>query len=205
MAPDNPFLNALLADPDDDTLRLAMADWLDENDQPARAEFVRVQVELARGAPDRDRLRALERRQRDLLVAHDAEWVAPLAAVLGCAPGRWGGWVFRRGFVEYFNLPAGVVNKHGAKLAKLTPVRELFLRPCSAGSVVALCRKPWLASVTHLYLEGVALTTSACEAMLDSPHLGNLRVLRFAGIRSGRAGERFHQRFGPIYLPNWRG
>ena len=205
MMPDNPFLKALLADPEDDTLRLAMADWLDENDQPARAEFVRVQIELARGVPDRARLRYLELRQRDLMIAHDTEWVAPLAKVLGCEPGRWGGWVFRRGFVEYFNLPATVINKHGGKLAKLTPVRELFLRPCTAGSVVALCRKPWLASVTHLYLEGVGLTTSACEAMLDCSYLTNLRVLRFAAIMSESAGKRFHQRFGPMYLPNWRG
>src|SRR4051812_28174157 len=106
MTPDNPFLRALLAEPDDDTLRLATADWLDENDQPARAEFVRVQVELARGVEDRDRRRHLELRQRDLLVAHDAEWVAPLAKVLGLKKGQWGGWVFRRGFAEYFRLPA---------------------------------------------------------------------------------------------------
>ena len=117
-----------------------------ERDQPARAEFVRVQIELARGVPDRDRRQFLELRQRDLLVAHDAEWVAPLAKVLGRKPGEWGGWVFRRGFVEYFNLPATVVNTHGAQLAKLTPVRELFLRPCNPTHVVALCREhlPWV-------------------------------------------------------------
>jgi uncharacterized protein (TIGR02996 family) len=31
----------------EDTLRLIYADWLEENDQPERAEFIRVQVELA--------------------------------------------------------------------------------------------------------------------------------------------------------------
>ena len=128
MTPDNLFLQALLAEPDDDTLRLAMADWLDENDQPERAEFIRVQIELARGVSDRAHLRELELRQRDLLIAHDKEWVAPLARVLQCKPGQWGGWVFRRGFAEYFNLPARVINKRGGELAKLTPVRELFLR-----------------------------------------------------------------------------
>lgn len=42
---------AICATPADDTPRLAYADWLDENDQPARAEFVRVQVELAKVKP----------------------------------------------------------------------------------------------------------------------------------------------------------
>jgi uncharacterized protein (TIGR02996 family) len=196
MTPDNPFLQALLARPDDDTLRLAMADWLDEHDQPARAEFVRVQVELARGVADRARRRALELRQRDLLVAHEAEWAEPLAEVLRCEPGRWGGWVFRRGFVEYFHLPAPVVNKYGGRLAGLTPVRELFLRPCNSANVVALCRRPWLESVTHLYLEGVNLTPLAVVALLDSPYLPDLRVLRYAGAAVPETlAEDFRRRF----------
>jgi uncharacterized protein (TIGR02996 family) len=198
MAPDNPFLQALLAGPDDDTLRLAMADWLDENDQPARAEFIRVQIELARGA-DRARRRHLEARQRDLLVAHDREWVAPLAKVLRCKTGQWGGWVFRRGFVEYFHLPAPVVNKYGTQLAELTPIRELFLRPCNAENVVALCRNPWLVSVTHLYMDGVRLTPPAMLAMLESPYLTNLRLLRYE--RHTPAGDlalAFHRRFAAV-------
>ena len=42
------LLRAICAHPDDDTPRLIFADYLDENDQPARAAFVRAQVELAR-------------------------------------------------------------------------------------------------------------------------------------------------------------
>jgi uncharacterized protein (TIGR02996 family) len=199
MTPDNPFLQALLAEPDDDTLRLAMADWLDENDEPARAEFIRVQIELARGVLDRARRCQLELRQRDLLVAHDKQWVAPLAEVLGLRKGEWGGWVFRRGFVEYFNLPAAVINKFGGKLAKLTPVRELFLRPCTSGNVVALCQKPWLRSVTHLYLEGVRLTTPASLALLNCPHLKNLRVIRYTSFTLPASDvDRFERRFGRL-------
>lgn len=42
------LLAAVLASPDDDTPRLAFADWLGENGQGERAEFIRVQCELAR-------------------------------------------------------------------------------------------------------------------------------------------------------------
>jgi len=197
MTPENPFLQALLAEPEDDTLRLAMADWLDENDQPARAEFIRTQIELTRGASDRERRCALELRQRDLLMAHADEWVAPLAEVLECPRGQWGGWVFRRGFVEYFHLPATVINKHGAKLSRLTPVRELFLRPCTAGSIVVLCRaRPWVRSVTHLYLDVRGLSDDAAEAMMACPHWTALKFLRYTmSTMSDPVKKRFCQRF----------
>jgi uncharacterized protein (TIGR02996 family) len=42
------LLDAIIADPADDTVRLAYADWLEEHDLPNRAAFIRVQVEAAR-------------------------------------------------------------------------------------------------------------------------------------------------------------
>lgn len=45
------LLAAIIAHPAEDTPRLVYADWLDENGQHERAEFIRVQVELSRG-PD---------------------------------------------------------------------------------------------------------------------------------------------------------
>lgn len=172
MSPDNPFLKALLADPDDDTLRLAMADWLDENDQPARAEFIRVQVELARGVPDRARRTPLEVRQRDLLLAHEGDWVRPLADVLGCGPRQWGGWVFRRGFVEYFRIRVGQLVSCGPALAKLTPLRELTI-------------------------EGV-LTDSAAEMLIASPYMWRVRSIYFADTSDLSPGvaRRFRKQFG---------
>lgn len=195
MTPDNPFLQALLAEPDDDTLRLAMADWLDEHDQPARAEFIRVQIALARGVAIRDRRCELELRQRDLLVAHDTEWVAPLAQVLECKPGQWGGWVFRRGFVEYFRLPAHTLVSCGARLVRLTPVRELNLLDCDSGSLQDLWQQPWLRSVTHLY--GLELHPSTAEAMLNCPYLTGLRVLQSRWNQLDKTlRRRLLQRFG---------
>jgi len=42
------MLAAIIAHREDDTPRLVMADWLEENGEPARAEFIRVQCELSR-------------------------------------------------------------------------------------------------------------------------------------------------------------
>lgn len=178
MSPDNPFLRALLADPDDDTLRLAMADYLDEHDDAPRAEFVRVQVELARGVEGRARRDRLEVRQSKLLISHEADWVRPLAEVLGCEPGEWGGWVFRRGFVEYFRLPVDRLVTCGAALAKLTPLRELVI-------------------------EG-ALTDYAAELLIASPYMWRVRRIHEmdSGGLSPRVAERFRRQFAAPLGPD---
>jgi uncharacterized protein (TIGR02996 family) len=41
------FMAAILADPDENTTRLAFADWLDEQGQGGRAEFIRLQLRYA--------------------------------------------------------------------------------------------------------------------------------------------------------------
>ena len=58
----------------DDLPRLVLADWLDENGQPERAEFARIQVEVSHPSADGVRMEKLKRREADLLAAHEDEW-----------------------------------------------------------------------------------------------------------------------------------
>jgi uncharacterized protein (TIGR02996 family) len=68
------FLQAIRAEPDDDAHRLVYADWLDENGDPDRAEFIRVQCELARCPEGAERRSALAARAAELLAAHRLAW-----------------------------------------------------------------------------------------------------------------------------------
>lgn len=66
------LLDAIREFPDDDTIRMAYADHLDEIGNAARAEFIRVQVELAflilpSSSSDDTRRTELRRRERELL------------------------------------------------------------------------------------------------------------------------------------------
>src|SRR5579872_2277007 len=85
------FLHAILEQPDDEVARLAYADWLMEQDDPApvaRGEFIQVQCRLARWeeplaswdacAVAAEELPRLRRRERELLAAHGAAWGKPL-------------------------------------------------------------------------------------------------------------------------------
>src|SRR5262245_58838195 len=97
MTSEESFLQAIIDRPDDDAPRLIYADWLEENGRTgadrARAEFIRVQVELERLPADDDRRAELAARQDQLLAKHWADWVRPLEP-FGHVTG------FRRGFPE---------------------------------------------------------------------------------------------------------
>jgi uncharacterized protein (TIGR02996 family) len=68
------LLQAILENPDDDAPRLVYADWLDEHGDADRAEFIRVQCELARGASTPRRSEVLTDRARQLQSAHGSRW-----------------------------------------------------------------------------------------------------------------------------------
>lgn len=91
------FLAAIREHPDADLPRLVFADWLDENGDPARAEFIRVQCELASLPDHHPQFRALEDREHELLSEHEPAWAGEL-------PGYATEWDWRRGFVDDVTL-----------------------------------------------------------------------------------------------------
>lgn len=63
------LLSAISADPDDDSLRLVYADWLEEHGQPDRARLIRVQIEMARLPDHTEPPTALQVEEEQLLEA----------------------------------------------------------------------------------------------------------------------------------------
>lgn len=66
MARNPELLRAIRTHPDDDTVRLVYADWLQENGDEAHADLIRVQCELAR-KPKPKRRADLQKREAELL------------------------------------------------------------------------------------------------------------------------------------------
>src|SRR5436309_1145138 len=106
MTPDDAFLKATLANPDDDTPRLVYADWLTDRDDP-RGEFIALQCLLARTEEADPRRPSLEARERQLLVRHQEQWLGALRPLLSR-------WVFRRGFLDGVAVPARTLAEAGA-------------------------------------------------------------------------------------------
>lgn len=66
MTPETPFYRSIAATPADDAPRLVFADWLDEHEQPERAELIRVQCKSGSWT------RAVGYRNGDWIAAVDA-------------------------------------------------------------------------------------------------------------------------------------
>jgi uncharacterized protein (TIGR02996 family) len=77
------FIESIAAAPDEDTPRLALADWLDEHGDPARAEFVRLQCRLARASPNEPETGRMLERVKELFARHWPEWLGPVCGAFG--------------------------------------------------------------------------------------------------------------------------
>jgi uncharacterized protein (TIGR02996 family) len=118
MSPANPLLPAVLAQPEDDAVRLICADWYEENGDEDRGRFIRAQCELAR-LPEWDRRRQeLTWLADDLEARHGARWRAELPVLRGIA------WAdFERGFVSTVRVhEVEALYSHDAAVAAAAPV-----------------------------------------------------------------------------------
>ena len=98
------LLAAILANPDDDTPRLVYADWLQEQGDEERAEFIRVQIELEQCKPNSARHLELRRSAAKLLIRNRNQWLSELPRSIQGAR-----YHFRRGFVEVIELDASLL------------------------------------------------------------------------------------------------
>ncbi len=69
------LLETVRAVPEEDLPRLVFADWLEEHDQPQRAELIRVQCRLVSPGTDLETRRQLQQRERQLLDRYATEWL----------------------------------------------------------------------------------------------------------------------------------
>jgi uncharacterized protein (TIGR02996 family) len=176
------FLRAIADRPDDDLPRLVYADWLDEHGEPARAEFIRVQCELARLRRDDPRVAELRRREDELLAAHEADW----------RPGPFDGLTlgsFLRGFIRELTVtrfeafPAGI-----EKIAPVHPIAYLRIDRMRPAEFRRLAQAEPLSTVGVQDVSGGTISNAAVRAFVLSPYLGNLWALYLNGSPVGDVG-----------------
>lgn len=108
------LFETILANPDDDHPRLVFADWLEENGEPARAEFIRVQIEYARLKSWEPRRTGLVERATELLVESGSAWRLPFLESREQ--------VFNRGFVDEVHLSASRFLESSEDIFRNTPL-----------------------------------------------------------------------------------
>jgi uncharacterized protein (TIGR02996 family) len=163
------FLADIIANPNDDAPRLIYADWLEDNGQPERSEFIHVQIELPKLAFADPLWSALSRRQAELLEAHGDRWLASLPRSARRSAS------FRRGFLHDVQTTVAQVKK-GPEALLMEPVQVLRLGNAT-GRLGTIADLPWLNRLSTLSLSGNRLTLEDVLALAGSPHLTNLTAL----------------------------
>ena len=162
-----PFLAAICAHLDDDTPRLVFADWLQENGDEVRAEFIRVQCEQERN------LQVWDAEQRGKAVARASELQKQAGTRWTSTFPKWADslLLFGRGFVSCFRTTARRWLKAGARIRRQTPVSMLSLTHL-AGLEHQLLPSPLVFGLKRLFLQHVE--TDGALALADSPALDTL-------------------------------
>jgi uncharacterized protein (TIGR02996 family) len=186
-------LRAVLTAPEADEPRRAYAEWLAASSRPAdraRAEFIRLQLELE-FLPDADpRWPTLVGRERELLERHRSAWEKPLRDLFRppfASPGRWlrshlfgsgGLWGFQRGFVEHILAPAPTFLAEDVTIFAYAPVRRVVLAHASE-HVGRLALEPRLARLGSLHLVGDMELDDDLNVLVAGARDSGLTVLEF--------------------------
>jgi hypothetical protein len=195
---------------------LVLADWLEEHGDLDRAEFIRVQCQLARLASDDPRRPAVRMRERQLLAAHARFWVDGIHRFTRFS-------TFDRGLLyldvscvaaflhqraqagrrlHAYPWVTGLRISHGQEARAYVRLRKqadafsglTHLQLGFGGSTpeefAPFIAMPELGLLTHLDLSGSLLGDECITALARSPHLGRLTALGLATNQVSDAGVR---------------
>lgn len=204
------FLEDILAHPDDDAPRLIFADWLEEEGDAERGEFIRVQVERAHLPIWDPRQVRLRLRESELIKQYGEKWKQELPTLEGV---EWR--EFRRGFVagasfEDFQVlqtcaaacwaaapieVAAVARRNRPNLPRqsikpIPALRELILDEVwiVRDEVKQLARTPLLSTLRTLEINNCNLSVDGFRVLAASRHLFNVTTLRLPENYIGNGG-----------------
>jgi uncharacterized protein (TIGR02996 family) len=169
------FLRDIKANPEDNTPRLILADWLEERGDP-RGEYVRLDCALAHMELGEPAWQATQRSILELRELHAKEWFGPLEQWVHYPPSR-------RGLVR-IEVPAWQFLKAPKGLAETEVyawVGELVLVGMTPRRLGKLAASPNLEDLATLTLEQHELGAGEIVTLLDSPRLARLTGLELSG------------------------
>jgi uncharacterized protein (TIGR02996 family) len=159
------LLQAVLDAPDDDNPRLAYADYLQTHGDPMRAQFIRVQIALARLPEGGELHQDLERWEQAVLKRNQHEWVRLLDVLVN---GR---------YLRFTQLWQRVQDDP-RELHRLSPADRALVEDPKASGVAGQQMRDW--QFRRGFIEGAAMTARAFLAHGDIiTRLTPLRHVRF--------------------------
>jgi uncharacterized protein (TIGR02996 family) len=168
---------AIIANPDEDTPRLAFADWLQEHGDThdrARAEFIRLQIRVARKNSPENEIEKLAERAATLHNTHARHWLGPLWELTAMIRDR----EFKRGLLDWWHTTAGNFLKkpHQQVVCEWFPQLGIDRLALSENSkrVRAVADSPALAWVSAFQWFDSRIEDDGFEALATAPHTERL-------------------------------
>ena len=179
MSDEHDLYAAVVADPNDEAPRRALAAYYDGRGDP-RGELIRIQLETAAKEAAGTLDGKLIQRERALLAAHGRAWAAPLADLVT-------GYAFHRGAIGEVTLPLDRFLDVAPTLFAAAPIQHLNLT-APRTRWAELLRSPHLARLTSLALERLGLGDEDARALAKAEALRALRYLSLAKNQIGQPG-----------------
>jgi uncharacterized protein (TIGR02996 family) len=187
MSDHDALLRAICESPADDLPRLVYADWLEDNGQAERAQFIRTEVDIYR-RPEWD----AERVRYEYAARLDHGWPDKRPWLGECAEGPLSGigWagepVVRRGFPWCVRAASpATLSDFWGHFADRWPVERVEFE---SADFLRLARNPILRRLTGLAFRSAALSARAVPVFANDPGVGHLDELMFWGGSLSAAG-----------------
>ena len=168
------LFHAICEQPWEDTPRLMYADWLEENGDPQRAEFIRLQIEAARpgmnlAAPD------LAARAEHLRKESEGRWTRGSPTTFGVRIER----NLRRGFYNEVTFDGvQAFHVHADEAFGWTPIDTMSMRHVTDDSIAEVLDSRYVARLMKLSLSS-GMSDRGCEVISECPQLVRLESLEF--------------------------
>ncbi len=189
MSTESELLAAIFAHTEEDTPRLMYADWLDEqggDSNTARAEYIRLEIALARDFPERRwsaQRAAAQKAPAALFAKYASAWYPELFGRKNILRGTKGYPQMRRGFPHQIYADAGPLLGVMERLLRLAPITSVEFRNTDTDIVCRVCAAPWTARLRKISFSAYDQPPTSWNALADAEHFGALEELvPFGGV-----------------------
>ena len=179
MSDEHELYAAVVADPNDEAPRRALAAHYDAKGDP-RGEFIRLQLEIAAKEAAGGLDGKLIGREREMIRKHGKAWAAPLADLIK-------EYAFHRGFIGEVTLPLDRFLDVAPTLYAAAPIQHLNLT-APRTRFRELLGSPHLGRLTSLSLTRLGLDDEDAKAIARAEAMRTLRWLALGGNKIGRPG-----------------
>ncbi len=196
------FLDAIKETPDDDTPRLILADWLMEQGDEVRGEFIQLQCRLAQMSQADPQWAATNAQVEEILQKREREWLRRLRPLLRQ-------WQFQRGLLNVTVTPGSLLKAtdraagwtetwawvervrfqnvntsrlfHGFSFLQQITGLDLTGQQLGDEGLETITASPSLTRLVSLVLDNNQISTTGVAILAQSPLLGQLKDLSLRG------------------------